>query len=149
MFKLNGAAKNLFSTLNRTEYYKIDFDIFYYCSVIGLARGRKEESSGNNEITKSIPNTYKNGEFKEVILTLLSSEIKYRGILKDDRRSLRDFCSEILDANEINDLTPAGHKLLNDYCEGGYQIFHENRMRFPSSGIGFIDFYLKILNEMK
>jgi len=134
VFILSENALKYFAKLKKAStsgYFETTWDQYYICLMAGFRTGnlqsendnKKGQSFAKNFIKDYIPQKY------EIIATLILSEIRRKGIdLTDDittRASVRTMMLELLDQSSATSLSTDGHKLMNEYAEGGFEEIHE------------------------
>ena len=121
-FRLCKKAENFGKHLKKGGFFKMDFDIYYICAMVGLIAGCKDtETTQSRELTRSYPNAYRD-DFRIINGLLLSSHLKDNGVDLENRTQVRNAISELIDPNDAGHLKDKGYEELNQYSAGGADI---------------------------
>lgn len=142
MFKMSPEVKALFRPLKALGIISIDFDAYYYCSILGMARLKKYDAKNEPEFYRNVPDNYsKDGKYKELILTMINAEVKYTGSDISNRDDIKNICNLLLDSTSTTNLTNNGADVLNSYCMGGYRELIRNNINMSEPRIFFKEYY--------
>ena len=126
-FRLPARAREWFKNIapDFDEGGAPQFDMYYFCLMMGLAAGRKNHDSEKTvEFIQYFP-----GEFRtrgSVVLALfLSRELRSRGIQYTERTALHKAIAGLVDPKDPANLSAAGMKELNAYAHGGFEVLLE------------------------
>ena len=103
--------------------FKIQFDVYYCCAMIGMAAVQLDESTTDlSELTESYPKPYIDCR-AQIAGLLVATEVKRQGIDMQSHR-LEEMMLRYLSDNETM-LSDEGIKTLNAYALRGYQLIHD------------------------
>jgi hypothetical protein len=142
---MSNEIKRYFAPLKKGKIISIDFDIYYYCAVMGMAHLKQGNFLVSEEFVKTVPAKYQDGKYKEMLLMLLNAEIERSGCNLKNRNDVKQQCNLILDSSNINQLTPEGASLLNGYCVGGYALLKEADLSLSEPSV-FFEEYVELLS---
>jgi hypothetical protein len=143
---MSDEMKTYFKPLLNSKLITDYFDIYYLCTIVGMAKLKKGDFRGNEVFYKTVHSNYQDGKYKEMLLTLINAEIKKIGIDINNRNDIRMLCNEILDSDNVNQITQRGADLLNAYCAGGFEEIKNAQLRLSEPYI-FVEEYISLLNE--
>lgn len=147
MFRLSNETKSYFKTL-KSKLKLEDFAVYYYCAVIGLLSKEFSEVPHNADVfVQRVPSDFWGTIYYELILLLISTEIKRIGTDYRDRTAMKNLCNDILSSEGYTSLTDNGIKLLNQYCQKGFEIIKQKRIELVDEEVFYIDYY-KLVNEL-
>ncbi len=120
-FRLRTDARDWFRDIKTT----IDFDIYYFCLMAGLATNRKPEARGEaKDLVNDFPELYKKNS-RLILALFLSRELRSKGIKLNEKTELHAEISYLVDASEPSRLSEHGMQELNRYASGGYEALIE------------------------
>lgn len=142
-FRLRSDTEKWFKKVDKGP----QFDIYYYCALVGLIARRRNEPAG--EASKDLVNKfildYK--PYKNLIIGLLIiSELKKARIDLTEKSEVREVIGEIVAPGETG-LTDQGVKLLNQYASGGFDFLIESGVPKPETREEFMLSYVKIISD--
>ena len=142
-FRLSPGAEQWFSHLDGKPPFRTKFDLYYLCVMLGLAIGRKADSTGPEFIDYFV-DTYKASQ--RLIAGLLTiAELKKLGINMEDKAAVRKVIAEIFDPNGPTGLSDEGMKILNRYASGGFAYLSES-VEKPHHPEAFLPEYHQVLH---
>lgn len=151
-FSIRKDAREWFKEISRDGGTKargqldLDFDIFYFCFLAGIRWGRKKEISASDTaaLVDNYPGNYKNRGRLYVSL-FLSCELQRLGIGLDERSTIYEQISRLVDHNSPNHLSDDGMREFNKYAHGGFDVLIEVFEERPRSLDTFlIEFWQKV-----
>lgn len=125
-----------------------DFDAFYFCFVAGLAKKRKIEASKTIPITENFPGPYSE-RGRLLIALFLIYELEYLGIRMNEKKTVHDKISELVDPNTPNFLSDEGVREFNKFAHGGYEVLSEWFTEQPQSLEVFLRTFNKKIREIQ
>jgi len=142
-FRLSRRARAYFTQIDdhsKTGTFDSVWDKYYLCLMVGFKERKLGEEPPQEDIfINEFIQDYRDQRF-QIISGLVLAEAKRQGIPLDDEIKLRDLMLELLDHLSVTALTDDGHKLMNRYAEGGFQIIQE-RIPDPSEFDAFLRGY--------
>jgi hypothetical protein len=89
-FRLRKDAKDWFKGIS--DDFSLDFDIFYFCLMAGLATRRKAFPSANEatDLAQDFPGEYRS-RGRIIVALLLTRELQELGVKFEERATLRKF----------------------------------------------------------
>ena len=128
-FRLRTDAREWFRDIKTP----VDFDIYYFCLMAGLAANRKPEvKTEAKDLVNDFPELYKKNN-RLILALFLSRELRSMGIKLNEKVELHTEISHLVDASEPSRLSEHGMHELNRYASGGYEALREefsDRPRF-------------------
>ena len=125
----------------------LDFDIFYFCFVAGVLRGRKLDlpSSETTALVENFPGQYKTRGRLLVALFLSQELVGCLGVDLGARNEVYAEVSAMLRHDAQNFLSDQGVRELNKYAHGGFQVLLDELEDQPQSLDSFlIEFWEKV-----
>ena len=124
--------------------FEVDFDIFYFCFIAGIAKDRKASFSGSDVVAlvENFPGRYKDRGALLVSL-FLSRELKSLGVTLNDKQAIRSQISNLVRHNVQNYLSDEGVREFNKYAHGGFDVLQEWFEDRPRS----LDTFLRIFHQ--
>mgnify|MGYP007126059860 CR=1 FL=1 len=125
MFRLPKRADQWFSNIR--PQLKIDFDLYYFCLMAGLAKGVKESlpQSETRELIRTFPNEYRS-ESKIIVAYFLTKELEKLGVSLDDRAIVHSTIKRYIDSESPSAiLSEEGQRELNNYANAGLDVLIE------------------------
>ena len=132
-FKLLKDAKPWFRDVR--EELSIDFDVYYFCLIAGLAAGRKRlivKGEDASDLVQDFPGDYRS-RGRLLVALLLTRELRSLGINFNERTVLHKEISKIIDPLSASHLSAVGLEEMNKYSYGGFDVlteWFEDRPRF-------------------
>ena len=127
-FRLSKDARQYFLKIEeRSTTGKFDtlWDKYYLCLMAGFSRIKLgKETSASDEIMPTFIQDYSPQRY-QIISLLIATEIKRLGIQNDDKENIKQLMLSLLDHTTITNLNDEGHKIMNRYTEGGFEIIRE------------------------
>ncbi len=132
-FRMSDDAKSWFKGLG----FELDFDGYYLCLMIGLAKRRKEDvvSSRTGDLVDYFPGRYRDTG-RLIVALFLIPELEALGISMGDRKDVHGAITRYLDHLAPNHLSADGTKEMNRYAAGGFDVLSdsfEDRPRDPGT----------------
>jgi hypothetical protein len=123
-FRLRQEAVTFFKHIRPN--LSMDFDMYYFCLMAGLALMRKEEvpSAQTNELVDSFPGEYR-PKGRIIVAVFLTRELTEMGISRSNRSALHMAIGQLIDPLSPSHLSDLGLKELNKYAHGGYNVLTE------------------------
>lgn len=130
MFRLPYEAEIWFNEIRKDLDF--DFDIYYFCLMAGLSRGRKEsfQSSEAKDLVRDFPSGYRS-ESRIITALFLKKELDKMGVDLDDRILVHDTIRKFIDTSSISNLSEEGRKEMNKYVFGGLKDLKEEFQEKP------------------
>lgn len=148
LFRIRQDAENWFSNIKNQKPIQTEFDLYYFCLMLGLATGRKSNPSdrcADWEIGYFI-NDYKTSQ-RLIIGLLIRTELSRLGIEVTEKKEVRQLFNELVDPTSRSHLTELGMDRLNEYSSGGYDYLAEKLSSKPHYVEEFLRTYDKLLKE--
>lgn len=148
-FRLSKDARDWFKHLRGEKAFKIDFDIFYFCFLTGIAAQRKVSlpTDSTAELVDYFPGPY-NHRAQRIVALFLASELKMLGVAMNDKRTVHDVVSKLISPSSPNLLSDEGVREFNRYAHGGYQKLYEWFDECPTSLETFLGHYKRMMDEI-
>lgn len=149
-FKISKQAQKFFSNIvpfegshstesNKNDFkFKLQFDVYYCCALIGLAACKIDDSGGDlKDLTENYPKEYYENRMYIAGL-LVASEAKRQGIDSGSSK-IETLMLRYLSNDERTYLSDDGIKMLNSYSLGGFNIVSEILADKPTSREEFLE----------
>jgi hypothetical protein len=112
----------------------LDFDMYYFCLMAGLATGRKRPilSEEATDLTQDFPGEYRS-RGRIIVALLLTRELRSLGVNYKERATVHREVSKLIDPLSSSHLSPLGLEEMNKYSYGGFDVlteWFEERPRF-------------------
>lgn len=123
-FAVRKDARKWFDSINKD--LELEFDIFYFCFLAGLATGRKKTlpAAQTDGLVDNFPGNY--GQHRELLVALfLCRELATLGIEMDEGHDVHLEIAKLIDPTAPNRLSDDGVRLFNQYSHGGYEVLLE------------------------
>jgi hypothetical protein len=122
-FRILKDARPWFKDLySKEEGLVIDFEVYYFCLMAGLASGKKRSDLTTTETTELVqhfPGRYK--ERGKIIVSLfLARYLAGLGVTLTDKKTAHNQISKLISPTSPNYLSDDGMKELNKYAAAGY-----------------------------
>ena len=104
----------------------LDFDMYYFCLMAGLAAGKKRSSQTEDatDLAQDFPGEYR-ARGRVIVALLLTRELRSLGINFQERTTLHREVSKLIDPLSSSHLSSAGMEELNRYSYGGFDALTE------------------------
>jgi hypothetical protein len=104
----------------------LDFDMYYFCLMAGLAAGRKRLGQGEEatDLAQDFPGEYRS-RGRVIVALLLTRELRSLGINFQERTTLHREISKLIDPLSSAHLSAAGMEEMNRYSYGGFDVLTE------------------------
>lgn len=122
-FRLRTDARKWFSELRNNKAFRVDFDVFYFCFMAGIAGGQKShvQQSETAQLVDYFPERYK-GRGRQLVAMFLARELQELGIDLTQREVVNSAISKLIDPHAPNFLSDEGVRQFNSYANGGYEL---------------------------
>jgi hypothetical protein len=120
-FRLRKDAKDWFKGI--ADDFSLDFDIFYFCLMAGLATRRKAFPSANEatDLAQDFPGEYRS-RGRIIVALLLTRELQELGVKFEERATLHKEIAKLIDPLSSAHLSTPGMEEINHYAAGGFDI---------------------------
>ena len=126
-FRLSEEAREYFRKIDdhsKSGTFRVLWDKYYLSLMVGLARAKLgKETPRDQEFVTYFIDEYRD-QRNEIISLFIAIEIGRRGIPAEEPE-IRKLMLELLDAESPTGLTEEGHRLMNKYAEGGFEIIRD------------------------
>lgn len=147
-FRLRRDARRWFQDISGN--FEVDFDMYYFCLIAGLAAGGHRieiKASETTELVDSFPGPYKE-KGRIIVALFLATEISRMRIPKDDREAVYKQIRELVDPRTPAQLSETGMRLLNEISYGGFDLLTESFDDRPRSMETFLIQYNRFLGDL-
>lgn len=142
-FRLRTDAREWFRHLQTP----VDFDLYYFCLMAGLATKRKPEVKAEaKDLVNDFPELYKKNA-RLILALFLSRELSSKGIKLTEKVELHTEISHLVDASDPTRLSEHGMQELNRYASGGYEALIEEFSDKPRYLETFLPQYKAFLED--
>lgn len=121
-----------------------DFDILYFCFIAGVTANRKGDESNSIPLIDYFPGNYRDARGNLLIALFLVHQLRHLGVTMDEKKTVRDHISRLVDPTAPNSLSDEGVREFNRFAHGGCEVliewFSEDRPRS-------LQVFLRIFNE--
>jgi hypothetical protein len=123
-FRLRKDAREWFKGIS--DDLALDFDIFYFCLMAGLATGKKAFPPANEatDLAQDFPGEYRS-RGRLIVALLLTKELKQLGIRLEDRATLHREIAKLIDPLSSTHLSSSGMEEINHYSFGGFDVLSD------------------------
>jgi hypothetical protein len=123
-FRLRKDARDWFKGIS--DDLALDFDIYYFCLMAGLATGRKAFPQTNEatDLAQDFPGEYRS-RGRIIAALLLTKELKKLGIRFEERATLHKEIAKLIDPLSSTHLSSVGMDEINHYSFGGFDVLTE------------------------
>jgi hypothetical protein len=107
---------------SKDEGFTIDFEVYYFCLMAGLATGQKRSDLSTTETTELVqnfPGNYKD-KGKIIVSVFLARHLASLGVTLTDKKIAHNEISKLINPSSPNYLSEDGMKELNKYAAAGY-----------------------------
>lgn len=120
-FRLRKDAKEWFKGISQD--LALDFDIYYFCLMAGLATGKGASPPANEatDLAQDFPGEYRS-RGRIIVALLLTRELKELGIKFEERTPLHKAIAQLIDPLSSTHLSAAGMDRINQYSFGGFDV---------------------------
>ncbi|MEZ4706539.1 MAG: hypothetical protein R3A44_05000 [Caldilineaceae bacterium] len=120
-FRLRQDARDWFRDLQNS--FNVDFDIYYFCFMAGIAAGRKTEipTAETAELVDYFPDRYRD-RGKLMVALFLSKELEELGVAMDEKKSVNAMIARLTSPDARNHLSDEGMREFNKYAHGGFDV---------------------------
>lgn len=148
--KAKGWFQHIQTKKGSNSGFELDFDIYYFCLMSGLAKPRKEElkSSETTEIIQSFPNEYKNARHLIVAL-FIKKELERFGVSLTERKALDNQLKRLINPTTPTSLSDQGMKELNQYAFGGFKVLLDHFPEPPRTLDSFLVGFHKMIQNFE
>jgi hypothetical protein len=104
----------------------LDFDIYYFCLMAGLATGRRASppASEATDLAQDFPGDYRS-RGRILVALLITRELKTLGVGYKERTTLHKEISKLIDPQSATHLSSSGLDAMNQYSFGGFDVLTE------------------------
>ena len=101
----------------------LDFDIFYFCFIAGVAARRKAEiaAAETDSLVENYPGQYRR-RGRLLLALFLSRELEYLGVTVQEQAAVRGAIGRLVEPAAPNQLTDEGVREFNKYAHGGFEV---------------------------
>lgn len=105
--------------------FRIDFNTFYYSFLVGVSQNQRSKDLRNTtDMVSNFPENFRATK-NQIIGVLIYSYTRELGIQLDDKESLKNMVSSLIDVERKN-LSSEGFKRVNEYAYAGFEIIESN-----------------------
>jgi hypothetical protein len=147
-FLLRNDAVKWFSNISKGKgAIKTDFDLYYFCLIIGMAGGRMGDTADTKQIVQDFVSDYEDS--KRLIGALaFYADLNQLGVSLSERSAVQaKVCGHFV-ADNANYLTDDALKKMNKYASGGYNLLTEKIDAKPHHLEHFLMRYCSVLGEV-
>ena len=126
----------------------LDFDMYYFCLMTGLAAGKKRSSQTEDatDLAQDFPGEYR-ARGRVIVALLLTRELRSLGINFQERTTLHREVSKLIDPLSSSHLSSTGMEELNRYSYGGFDVLTEWFSDRPRHLETFLPQFKNLLNR--
>ncbi len=147
-FRLRGDALAWFSEVRRSPLIKVQFDLYYFCLMAGLANQRSSETglagAAASDMVEDFTADYKPSQLLLIGL-LVVAELRNERIDMSEAEAVRGAFKRLVDPGNRSQLTDYGVRRMNAYASGGYEFLAELRDTKPYSLEEFLRDYVTLV----
>jgi len=120
-FRLRKDAREWFKGIS--DELTLDFDIYYFCLMAGLATGKKAFPPANEatDLAQDFPGEYRS-RGRLIVSLLLTRELRRMGIEFTERITLHKEIAKLIDPLSSTHLSTSGMDEINHYSFGGFDV---------------------------
>ena len=149
MFKIRESCRDYFKGIRNDKKDLTDFDIYYFCLLLGLKKRRHSEPSSNGglvtEFTKNFTADYV--ARKELIIGLVvCAEADRLGLEMSEKKSIIKLFEDLTEAENLTKFSSLGADAINSYASGGFDFLMENLKVKPENFSQFLVAYGELLS---
>ena len=149
-FRLRHDAAKWFKHIRASGYYKMDFDSYYLCLLVGLAARRKEAVAKGEaaDLVEHFPGEYKasGGLLAGLVVC---AELDHHGIDVEERKDVQSQLRRLLDPESSSRLSDEGVGEMNSYASGGFEYLCEKLQDPPRDVSAFLPRYMELLTAVR
>ncbi|MEV7862837.1 hypothetical protein AB0O86_29425 [Streptomyces hirsutus] len=125
-FRLRKDARDWFKALREDDSFKIDFDVFYFCFIAGIAKKQKLPVTNEYtaELVPNFPGRYAD-RGKLLVALFLARELDHLGVTMHEKKEVHSSIAKLVDPTAPHNLSDEGVKHFNQYAHGGYNVLLE------------------------
>ncbi len=150
-FQLRRDVDEWFSNIKvgKTQQIKTDFDLYYFCLMIGLATKSKNNPSERCKCRDFIDYFVRDYQSQQnlIIGLLIRAELENLGISLDEKDATKKQLLKLIDPSSQTNLTDEGIDKINAYASGGFDYLRAKIGEKPHHLENFLQSYVKILRE--
>lgn len=148
MFRLSQNADKWFSNIRKD--LSLDFDVYYFCLMAGLAKGNKElqPTSETRDLLARFPQEYR-AESKIIVSLFLKKELDKLGVSMQDKPVVHQTIKKYIDSDSPSGLlSEEGQREMNKYANGGLQVLKEHFNDKPRTIEVFILLFSQMIEDL-
>ena len=122
-FRLRKEAKVWFKEISDKNNLSIDFDLYYFCLMAGLAVNMRKDDflvSDTSELVEYFPGRYKD-KSRIIISIFLSRQLSSHDIDLTDKKAAHTYISRLISPESQSLLSDDGMKQINAYAYRGFE----------------------------
>jgi hypothetical protein len=135
-----------FKHIFNTGPIKTKFDLYYFCLMAGLCKGKMVRLQNGQEFIDNFVSDYKPSQ-RLIMGLFLIAEMSRLGIELNDKEEVRNLINKYFDPSTPSHLKIEGFSALNDYANAGYIYLFENYPEPPRRVEDFIQWYVKNISS--
>ena len=124
MFRRSDAQREWFQKIGSEAPFRVDFDQWYLCFLLGIVTGRKEQLESGKDLVDYFVEDYKLVQ-NLIVGMLIIAELKSLEIDMSEKAAVRGQIERLLDSREHSSLTAEGIQAANAYAEGGFRYLKQ------------------------
>lgn len=147
MFRLPKDAKEWFKKISGS--FNLDFDIYYFCLMAGLAKGKKESfpATETSDLINRFPQEYR-AESKIITSLFLKKELDKMGVSLKDRKAVHETIRRYIDSSYPSGFSDEGQREINKYANGGLEVLKEHFGDEPVTIEGFLLRFAQLIDDI-
>lgn len=142
MFRMRQDVDEWFKHIFGVGPIKTKFDLYYFCLMIGLSKGKLAQLQGGQEFIDYFVGDYKSSQ-RLIMGLFLIAEMSRLGIELNDREEIRNLINKYFDPMTLSHLKDEGFTGFNNYANAGFNFIVENYPESPRKVEHFIQWYAK------
>ncbi|OZH52560.1 hypothetical protein AFK68_23595 [Hydrocoleum sp. CS-953] len=150
-FQLRLDVDEWFSNINKgkTQQIKTDFDLYYFCLMMGLATKSKNNPSERCKCRDFIDYFVSDYQSQQnlIIGLLIRAELENLGISLDEKDAVKKQLLKLINPSIQTNLTDEGIDKMNAYASGVFDYLIQKFSSKPNHLENFLQRYVKILRE--
>ena len=125
-FRVSKKAKEWFIHIRTPKALQTDFDVLYFCFVVGIVSKRQRDLKNDetSELTVAFPDSYK-PKSELLVALLLKAKLDARGISLDDKGQVHRAISSYVAPDSPNHMNAEGVKEFCKFSHGGFEVLRE------------------------
>jgi hypothetical protein len=122
-FRLRKDAREWFKDIRSPDGFKLDFDVFYFCFIAGIAKKSKLPVTNEHtaELVATFPGQY-SARGKLLVALFLVRELETLGVTMDEKKDVHSSIARLVDPGAPHSLSDDGVKNFNQYAHGGFDV---------------------------